>query len=187
MGAAGTDTALETADIALMSDDLLRLPFLVHLSRKTLSTIKTNIVFSLIVKAAFIGIVFLGMANLWMAVVADMGTSLVVILYGMRLITTGGRKEEGSARDKRKGITDPLSDCEGNDHHHDEKQTEPPCDCGEKHQHHDEKQTEPPCDCGEEHHHHDEKQPESLCDCGEEHHHHDENSMAALHKNSVEK
>jgi Cd2+/Zn2+-exporting ATPase len=88
MGAAGTDIALETADVALMSDDLLKLPFLVHLSRKTLSTIKTNIAFSLMVKAAFIALVFLGMANLWMAVAADMGTSLLVILYGMRLITT---------------------------------------------------------------------------------------------------
>jgi len=92
MGAAGTDTALETADVALMSDDLLKLPFLVHLSRKTLSTIKANIGFSLMVKAAFISLVFLGMANLWMAVAADMGTSLLVILYGMRLITTGDKE-----------------------------------------------------------------------------------------------
>ena len=52
------------------------------------STIKTNIVFSLVVKAAFITLVFSGMANLWMAVIADVGTSLAVILYGMRLITT---------------------------------------------------------------------------------------------------
>ena len=87
MGAAGSNTALETADVALMSDDLLKLPFLVHLSRKTLSTIKTNIGFSLIVKAAFIALALMGMANLWMAVVADMGTSLLVTLYGMRLIT----------------------------------------------------------------------------------------------------
>ena len=89
MGAASSDTALETADIALMSDDLLKLPFLVHLSRRTLSTIRENIGFSLVVKAAFIFLVFLGMANLWMAVAADMGTSLLVTLYGMRLITTG--------------------------------------------------------------------------------------------------
>jgi Cd2+/Zn2+-exporting ATPase len=88
MGAAGTDSAIEAADVALMSDDLLKLPFLVHLARRTLSTIKTNIVFSLIVKSAFIVFVFLGMANLWMAVAADMGTSLIVILYGMRLIST---------------------------------------------------------------------------------------------------
>jgi Cd2+/Zn2+-exporting ATPase len=88
MGAAGTDSAIEAADIALMSDDLLKLPFLVHLARRTLSTIKTNIVFSLIVKSAFIVFVFSGMANLWMAVAADMGTSLLVILYGMRLMNT---------------------------------------------------------------------------------------------------
>ena len=88
MGAAGTDSAIEAADVALMSDDLLKLPFLLHLARRTLSTIKTNIVFSLIVKSAFIIFVFLGKANLWMAVTADMGTSLIVILYGMRLMTT---------------------------------------------------------------------------------------------------
>ena len=88
MGVAGTDTALETSDIALMSDDLLKLPFLIHLSRKTLATIKTNIGFSILVKAVFITLVFLGMANLWMAVASDMGTSLLVILNGMRLIRT---------------------------------------------------------------------------------------------------
>jgi Cd2+/Zn2+-exporting ATPase len=88
MGVAGTDTALETADVALMSDDLLKLPFFVHLSRRTLSTIKTNIGFSILVKAAFIVLALLGMANLWMAVAADTGTSLLVILYAMRLITT---------------------------------------------------------------------------------------------------
>jgi len=86
MGAAGTDAAIEAADVALMSDDLLKLPFLVHLSRKTLDTVKTNIAFSLIVKAAFITLVLFGMANLWMAVAADMGTSLIVTLYGMRLM-----------------------------------------------------------------------------------------------------
>ncbi|MBP1722077.1 MAG: heavy metal translocating P-type ATPase, partial [Deltaproteobacteria bacterium] len=88
MGAAGSDAAIEAADIALMADDLLKLPFLVHLSRRTLSTIKTNIAFSLTVKAAFIVTVLLGWANLWMAVTADMGTSLLVIVYGMRLMVT---------------------------------------------------------------------------------------------------
>jgi Cd2+/Zn2+-exporting ATPase len=88
MGAAGTDAALESADIALLSDDLLKLPFLVYLSRRTLKTIKINLAFSLIVKAAFITVVFLGLANLWMAVAADMGTSLMVTLYGMRLVAT---------------------------------------------------------------------------------------------------
>jgi Cd2+/Zn2+-exporting ATPase len=88
MGVAGSDTALEAADIALMSDDLIKLPFLVRLSRRTLATIKANIVFSLIIKAAFIATVLLGWANLWMAVAADMGTSLLVILNGMRLMVT---------------------------------------------------------------------------------------------------
>ena len=88
MGAAGTDAALESADVALLSDDLLKLPFLVYLSRRTLKTIKTNLAFSLMVKAAFITLVFLGLANLWMAVAADMGTSLMVTLYGMRLVAT---------------------------------------------------------------------------------------------------
>jgi Cd2+/Zn2+-exporting ATPase len=85
MGVAGTDTAIETADIALMSDDLLKLPFLIHLARKTLTIIKTNIYFSILVKIIFIMAVFAGTANLWMAVVADTGTSLLVILNGMRL------------------------------------------------------------------------------------------------------
>jgi Cd2+/Zn2+-exporting ATPase len=85
MGVAGTDTAIETADIALMSDDLLKLPFLIHVARKTLNTVKTNIYFSILVKAAFIAAVFCGVANLWMAVAADTGTSLLVTLNGMRL------------------------------------------------------------------------------------------------------
>jgi len=157
MGAAGTDTALETADIALMSDDLIRLPFLVHLSRKTLATIKTNILFSLIVKAVFIGIVLLGMANLWMAVVADMGTSLVVIFYGMRLIATGGRKEAGRFLDTGKGRTDPLSEYAGDHHYHDASQPESSCECGEDHHHHNATPPESSCGSGEDHHH-DEKQ-----------------------------
>jgi Cd2+/Zn2+-exporting ATPase len=85
MGVAGTDTAIETADIALMSDDLLKLPFLIQVARKTLTTVKTNIYFSMVVKAAFIMAVFFGVANLWMAVAADTGTSLLVTLNGMRL------------------------------------------------------------------------------------------------------
>jgi Zn2+/Cd2+-exporting ATPase len=88
MGVAGADTALETADIALMSDDLQKLPFLIHLARKTSAVIKGNIGFAIAVKAVFILLVFAGMANLWMAVAADTGTSLLVILNGMRLIVT---------------------------------------------------------------------------------------------------
>lgn len=86
MGAIGTDTALETADIALMTDDLSRLPFLIRLSRRTLRVIKQNIGFSLLVKVVFIGLAIPGLATLWMAVGADMGASLLVIFNGLRLL-----------------------------------------------------------------------------------------------------
>jgi Cd2+/Zn2+-exporting ATPase len=85
MGTAGTDTALETADIALMADDLLKLPFAICLSRKTLSVIRQNIAFSIIIKLIFLALAISGMATLWMAVFADMGASLLVTFNGMRL------------------------------------------------------------------------------------------------------
>jgi Cd2+/Zn2+-exporting ATPase len=86
MGAAGTDTALETADIALMADDLSKIPYTVKLSRRTLRIIKQNITFSLLVKAVFLAMIIPGWATLWMAVIADTGSSLLVILNGMRLL-----------------------------------------------------------------------------------------------------
>jgi len=86
MGGAGTDTALETADIALMADDLTKLPYAVHLSRRALRVIKQNISFSLLIKGVFIAATFAGFANLWMAVFADTGAALLVIANGMRLI-----------------------------------------------------------------------------------------------------
>jgi len=87
MGAAGTDTALETADVALMGDDLSRLPYLIGLSRRTVATIKQNVALSIVVKVLFVALASAGLANLWMAVLADMGTSLVVIANGMRLLS----------------------------------------------------------------------------------------------------
>jgi len=90
MGAAGTDAAIETADIALMSDDLRQLPFAVTLGRRALGIIRANIGLSLVTKAAFVLLAVLGQATLWMAVAADMGTSLLVIFNGMRLLH-GGR------------------------------------------------------------------------------------------------
>jgi Zn2+/Cd2+-exporting ATPase len=86
MGAAGTDVALETADIALMSDDLSRLPFAVRLSRKTLSIIKQNIWFSIGIKGVFLVLALFGWATLWMAVASDMGASLLVIVNGLRAL-----------------------------------------------------------------------------------------------------
>ncbi len=86
MGAAGTDVAIQTADIALMSDDLTKLPWLITHSRRTLRIIKQNIAFALVVKLLFIALGVLGMASLWMAIAADMGASLLVISNGMRLL-----------------------------------------------------------------------------------------------------
>jgi Cd2+/Zn2+-exporting ATPase len=92
MGAAGTDTALETADIALMADDLSRLPLAMRLSRRALGVIKQNIGLSLLIKAVFLALALPGYATLWMAVFADMGTSLIVILNGMRLLADGSHR-----------------------------------------------------------------------------------------------
>ena len=86
MGAAGSDAAIETADVALMSDDLSKLPWLIHHSRRTLGVIRQNIVFSLLVKAVFVVLTFTGHASLWAAIAADMGASLLVIANGLRLL-----------------------------------------------------------------------------------------------------
>ena len=89
MGAIGSDAAIETADIALMSDDLSKLPWLIRHSRRTLSVIKQNVLFSLAIKASFIGLAFAGIATLWGAIAADMGASLLVIFNGLRLLHAG--------------------------------------------------------------------------------------------------
>ncbi|CVK21033.1 Cadmium-transporting ATPase [Sporomusa sphaeroides DSM 2875] len=86
MGVAGSDTALETADIALLSDDLSKLSYVMRLSRKTVSIIKQNISFSLGVKLLFVVATFFGFVNLWLAVLADTGAALLVTLNGMRLV-----------------------------------------------------------------------------------------------------
>jgi Cd2+/Zn2+-exporting ATPase len=86
MGAAGTDTALETADVALMADDLSQLPFVVRLSRRTRAIIRQNVALSLGIKAIFFALALAGVATLWMAVFADVGASLIVTLNGMRLL-----------------------------------------------------------------------------------------------------
>lgn len=86
MGGAGTDTALETADIALMADDLTKLPFTINLSRKTLSIIKQNIAFSLLIKLVALLLIVPGWLTLWLAIFADMGATLIVTLNGLRLL-----------------------------------------------------------------------------------------------------
>jgi Cd2+/Zn2+-exporting ATPase len=86
MGAAGTDAALETADIALMADELLKIPFEFRLGRATVRNIRMNVTLSLGLKAVFLALAVIGAATLWMAVVADMGASLLVIANGMRLL-----------------------------------------------------------------------------------------------------
>jgi Cd2+/Zn2+-exporting ATPase len=88
MGGAGTAQALETADVALMSDNLSKLPFAVKLSRKALAVIKQNVTLSLVLKGIFLALALPGLATLWMAVVADMGASLLVTVNGMRLLRT---------------------------------------------------------------------------------------------------
>lgn len=86
MGAAGSDTALETADIALMSDDLSRLPWLISHSRRAQSIIRNNILFALGIKVLFALMTLFGVASLWSAIAADMGASLLVIFNGLRLL-----------------------------------------------------------------------------------------------------
>ncbi|MEO6119244.1 MAG: heavy metal translocating P-type ATPase, partial [Terriglobales bacterium] len=86
MGAAGSDAAIEAADVALMSDDLSKLPWLIGHSRRTMHVIRQNIALSLVVKAIFVVLTFTGFASLWAAIAADMGVSLLVIGNALRLL-----------------------------------------------------------------------------------------------------
>ena len=86
MGAAGTDTAIETADVALMDDDLRKIPAFVRLSRDTAAILKQNIALALGIKLVFFMLTFVGMTTMWMAVFADMGASLLVVANGLRLL-----------------------------------------------------------------------------------------------------
>ena len=97
MGAAGTDTALETADIALMADDLSKVPFTIELSRAARATVRQNITFALALKVVTLLLVFPGWLTLWMAVLADTGGSLIVIGNGLRLVRYGPRDTSEAA------------------------------------------------------------------------------------------
>jgi Cd2+/Zn2+-exporting ATPase len=86
MGAAGSAAALETADVALMADDLLRIPYVVRLSRATVRNIKMNLAISIAMKAGFVVAAVAGVATLWVAVLADTGASVIVIANALRLL-----------------------------------------------------------------------------------------------------
>ncbi|GLI95693.1 heavy metal translocating P-type ATPase [Methylocystis echinoides] len=86
MGAIGSDAAIETADVALMTDDISKLPWLVRHAQRTLAIIWQNIVFSLGVKAIFMALTFAGLSTLWGAIAADVGASLLVIANALRLL-----------------------------------------------------------------------------------------------------
>jgi Cd2+/Zn2+-exporting ATPase len=88
MGAAGSDAAIAAADVALMGDELSKIPYAVRLSRSTVRNIRTNVAVSLLLKAVFLVLAVTGEATLWMAIVADTGASLLVIANGLRLLRT---------------------------------------------------------------------------------------------------
>lgn len=93
MGTAGTDTAIETADVALMDDDLRKLPRFIELSRRTSQVLWQNITLALGIKAVFFALAITGHATLWMAVFADMGASLIVVFNGLRLLNATDKTE----------------------------------------------------------------------------------------------
>lgn len=88
MGVTGTDSALETADVTLMDDDLRKLPAFLALSQRSATVLQQNIAVALGIKAVFFALAVMGLASLWMAVFADVGASLLVIANGMRLLRT---------------------------------------------------------------------------------------------------
>jgi Cd2+/Zn2+-exporting ATPase len=85
-GCGRLDVALETADVALMSDELLKLPYAIRLARATVRNVKTNVTVSLLLKAAFLVLAVTGTATLWMAVLADTGASVIVVANALRLL-----------------------------------------------------------------------------------------------------
>jgi Cd2+/Zn2+-exporting ATPase len=98
MGAAGTDTAIETADVALMDDDLRKVPQFIRLSRQASAILKQNIAVALAIKAVFLVLAIAGSATLWMAVFADMGASLLVVFNGLRLLKFSSASRPTSSR-----------------------------------------------------------------------------------------
>ena len=91
MGGAGTDTAMEAADVVVMNDDLRRIAETVQLSRSTHAVLWQNITLALGIKAVFLVLAVFGSATMWMAIFADMGASLLVVGNGLRLLKKGGK------------------------------------------------------------------------------------------------
>jgi Cd2+/Zn2+-exporting ATPase len=102
MGTIGSDAAIETADIALMTDDIARVPWLIGHSRRTMMIIHQNIAISLATKAVFVGLTAFGMASMWGAIAADVGVSLLVVVNALRLLN-GHRVKDGPAGGKPVG------------------------------------------------------------------------------------
>ena len=100
MGAVGSDAAIETADIALMTDDIAKVPWLVSHSRRTMGVIRQNIALALATKAAFVGLTAFGLASMWGAIAADVGVSLLVVANALRLLRARGKASppEGGER-----------------------------------------------------------------------------------------
>jgi Cd2+/Zn2+-exporting ATPase len=86
MGAAASDVALETADVALLSAELLKLPYAIRLARATVCNVRTNVALSLVLKAVFLVLAVSGAATLWMAVLADTGATVIVVANALRLL-----------------------------------------------------------------------------------------------------
>ncbi|WP_206075954.1 cation-translocating P-type ATPase [Mesorhizobium sp. Z1-4] len=106
MGAVGSDAAIETADIALMTDDIGKVPWLIGHSRRTMSIIHQNIGVSLATKAVFVGLTAFGMASMWGAIAADVGVSLLVVANALRLLRPSA--ETMFARERLEGAVDSM-------------------------------------------------------------------------------
>ncbi len=100
MGAVGSDAAIETADIALMTDDIGKVPWLIGHSRRTMAIIRQNIGISLATKAVFVGLTAFGMASMWGAIAADVGVSLLVVANALRLLDSKSGAKSPSGGEK---------------------------------------------------------------------------------------